>query len=186
MIPSTLFLGNRYTRKCRRKYCNPQQISRVLKLGHSTTADIGGHVLRSAEKQFHFNTDCFFCGKPAMVGRKRKSPDVFPVKTVEEKDTILTVCRERGDAWADAVQARILHVHDLHAADAVYHKVCSVNFRTKKQIPAAYEHDRSSSKRAKQVVHRTKKGQMHSWMLLVILKRMTMNKSLSLTLLAGT
>ena len=34
---------------------------------------------------------------------------------------------------ADTVQERILHVHDLHAADAVYHRVCSVNVHTMKQ-----------------------------------------------------
>ena len=26
-------------------------------------------------------------------------------------------------------------MHDLHAIDAVYHQTCSVNFRTKKQMP---------------------------------------------------
>ena len=61
------------------------------------------------------------------MGRKRKTPDVFQVKTVETRDIILAVCRERGDARAGAVQARMLHVHDLHAADAVYHRVCSSN-----------------------------------------------------------
>ena len=26
-------------------------------------------------------------------------------------------------------------MHDLHAADTVYHQTCSVNFHTKKQMP---------------------------------------------------
>ena len=30
-----------------------------------------------------------------------------------------------------------MHVHDLHAADTVYHQTCSVNFHTKKQMPMA-------------------------------------------------
>ena len=42
---------------------------------------------------------------------------------VEIRETILAVCRKRGNDWANAVQARILHVQDLHAADAVYHSV---------------------------------------------------------------
>ena len=88
----------------------------------------------------------FFCGKPAIL---RKTSDVFQVKTVETRDTILAVCRERGDAWADAVQARMLHVHDLHAADAVYHRVCSANFRTMKEIPAVHEQEVDPSKKAK-------------------------------------
>ena len=62
------------------------------------------------------------------------------------RSTILAVCHERGDAWADAVQARLLQVHDLHAVDAVYHITCHGNFRTKKQIPVVHE---INSKRAK-------------------------------------
>ena len=61
----------------------------------------------------------------------------------------MAVCQERGDDWANAVQARILHVHDLHAADAVYHRVCSANSRTMKQIPAIHEQEDSSLKKVK-------------------------------------
>ena len=106
-------------------------------------------MLRSAERQFNFSTDCFFCGKPATLGRKRKSSYVVLVRTVETRDTILKVCCERGDDWANAVQARILHAHDLHAVDAVYHRVCSVNFRTMKQIPVVHEHEVNPSKKVK-------------------------------------
>ena len=42
---------------------------------------------------------------------------------VEIRETILAVCCERRNDCANAVQARILHVHDLHAVDAVYHSV---------------------------------------------------------------
>ena len=73
--------------------------------------------------------------------RKRKGIQVIPVRTVETKDTTLAICHERGDDWANAVQARILHVHNLDAADAVYHRVCSVNFRTMKQIPVIHNHN---------------------------------------------
>ena len=31
-----------------------------------------------------------------------------------------------------------MHVHDLHAADPVYHQTWSINFRTKRQIPIAH------------------------------------------------
>ena len=71
------------------------------------------------------------------------------VRTVESRDTIQGVCQERGDEWANAVQARILHVRDWHAADVVYHKACSVNFRIMKQIPAIHESENSSLKKAK-------------------------------------
>ena len=83
------------------------------------------------------------------IWEKEKKLRCFQVRKVEIRDTILAVCQERGDDWANAVQARLLCVHDLHAADAVYHKVCSVNFRTRKQIPVEHEHEMSTSKRAK-------------------------------------
>ena len=74
--------------ECRRKYCNPQQIAKTVKLGKQEVQP-ARHVLRSAEQQFNFCTDCFFCGKPATFGKKRKSSDVFTVRTVEMRDTIL-------------------------------------------------------------------------------------------------
>ena len=55
--------------------------------------------------------------------------------TLDSKDTVLQTCSERKDEWEEVVQARILHFHDLPAADAIYHQACSVNFRTKKQVP---------------------------------------------------
>ena len=91
----------------------------------------------------------FLCGQLAKAGSKRKSSDILTVKTIEMKDTILAVCQERGHSWADSVQARILHIHDLHAADAVYHQVCSVNFCTKKQIPSALQSNNLHSKKMK-------------------------------------
>ena len=65
------------------------------------------------------------------------------------------MCHERGDTWVDTVQARLLNVddlraanavyhrgcNDLRAANAVYHRGCSVNLRTKKQIPAIHDHE---------------------------------------------
>jgi len=99
--------GQKVHQDCRRKYCNPQQVAKLL--GHN----IQKSGLRSSEGQFTWSTDCFFCGQPANLGRKRKSSgnDVFQVKTIEMKDKILAICRDRGDAWADTVQSRLLHVH---------------------------------------------------------------------------
>ena len=62
---------------------------------------------------------------------------------------MLAICHERGDDWANAVQARILHVQDIHAADAVYHRVCSINFPTMKQVPVIHDHGGNSSKKMK-------------------------------------
>ena len=69
--------------------------------------------------------------------------------TLETKDTVLQTCFERKDAWAEVVRARILHVHDLPAADAIYHQACSVNFRTKKQIPMQFASEQPDVKKRK-------------------------------------
>ena len=114
------------------------------------------YSLRCKEGEFNFKSHCFFCGQLAKAGSKRKSSDILTVRTIEMKDTILAVCRERGDSWADSVQARILHIHDLHAADAVYHQIYSVNFRTKKQIPSALPYSRYISFRKMFVLSRTR------------------------------
>ena len=149
----TLFCspGQKVHQECRRKYCKPDQIAKALRskeqqVMHTNTEK---QVLRSAEKVFNFSTNCFYCGEPAITGRKRKGTQVIAVRTVETKDTILAICHERGDDWAKAVQARILHVHDLHAADAVYHRVCSVNFRTMKQVPVIHDYESNTSKKLK-------------------------------------
>ena len=127
--------GEKVHKDCRRKYCNPDQIAKDTKQEESTPSTSSDrHVLRSSEGGFSFATDCFFCGRPAKLRRKS---DVLQVNTIGLMDTLLTTCYERADSWSDTVKAQILHVHDLHAAEAVYHQTCGVNFRPGKQMPMA-------------------------------------------------
>ena len=72
-----------------------------------------------------------------------------PISSTHHMCSILPASfQERADSWSDAVKAHILHVHNLHAADAVYHQACSVNFHTKMQMPTA-QFDTEASKRSK-------------------------------------
>ncbi|KAL8574874.1 hypothetical protein ACOMHN_003434 [Nucella lapillus] len=57
--------------------------------------------------------------------------------------------RGRYDKLAEAVLARIKSVNDLPAADALYDKQCSVNFRTTRGIPQAYQPSSETAKAAK-------------------------------------
>lgn len=57
------------------------------------------------------------------------------------------ICDERRDEWSAEVRGRIESVNDLHAADAVYHQSCSVNFRTKKLSHKQFYPNRSASQR---------------------------------------
>ncbi|VDI60803.1 Hypothetical predicted protein, partial [Mytilus galloprovincialis] len=118
---------------CRRDYTNAKSVKqKEIELDYKTTEN---RVLRS-QKQFNYRDNCLFCGQFADVKDKRKGTDVFPVRTKDFQSNIEKICRERNDEWATHVLTRIVFVHDLHAADAVYHQRCSVNFRTGKSIPS--------------------------------------------------
>ena len=106
---------------------------------------------RTTEQSFNFKTDCFFCETNVDFEekKKRRQGGVFRVTTLEAKDTVLQTCSERKDEWAEVVQARILHFYDLPAADAIYHQACSVNFRTKKQIPMLFASEQPNLKKRK-------------------------------------
>ena len=93
--------------------------------------------------------------KVVFSGRKNRSRtkttaffvDSKPVKLVQVKEVSMYFqCElrtsrltskkyaERNDSWSTNVLSRIQFVQDLHAADAVYHQKCSVNFRTGKSL----------------------------------------------------
>lgn len=130
--------GSKVHKKCRKDYCRPTSIvaeCAVVEEPLSTSRS-----LRSANFTFEFSKDCFFCGTSISNESKRKCSDIFEVTTLELKETILGICDNRKDDWANAVRARIYNVHDLPAADAKYHQMCSVNFRTNKGLPHCYQH----------------------------------------------
>ena len=111
---------------------------------------------RKTKQSFNFKTDCFFCRtKVDLEDQKRRQGDVFRVTTLQAERTVLQTCFERKDEWAEVVRARILHVHDLPAADAIYHQACSVNFWTKKQIPMQFASELLDVKKRKIDTHKT-------------------------------
>ncbi|CAC5398049.1 unnamed protein product [Mytilus coruscus] len=66
---------------------------------------------------------------------RKKTKNVFPVRTDDFESRIQDACDLRNDDLAAEVRGRLESVSDLFAADAVYHQACSVNFRTCKNIP---------------------------------------------------
>ena len=50
---------------------------------------------------------------------------------------------------AHSVLARISSAHDLHAANAIYHKACDINFRTMRQIPTGFRKENLCTKKVK-------------------------------------
>ena len=59
----------------------------------------------------------------------------------------MQVCTERNDTWAHTIRGRIEFAQDLHAADAIYHHMCSINFRTGKQVPSTFQATPGEKKR---------------------------------------
>ena len=47
------------------------------------------------------------------------------------QNSLSAKCVQQNDEWAGQVLAGLECARDLHAADAVYHQPCNVNFRRK-------------------------------------------------------
>ena len=139
--------GQSVHQECRRVYIRPQNIAKDIKskTNPSSTQPIRR---RSEEPAFVFKEHCLFCGQPARYEKKKKGFDVIPVRTKDFQDSVVKICKERQDPWSLIVEGRIAFAQDLHAADAVYHQTCSVNFRTNKDIPQPYS-DEKAPKKAK-------------------------------------
>ena len=136
--------GQQVHQNCRREYCRPSSIKRAKRSVSEETTNSRRSFTRKAEQCFSFKTDCFFCGTKVEFGlnsKRKRLGEAFSVTTIETKDTTLKICSERNDAWSEAIRARLMNVHDLPAADAIYHQTCNVNFRTNRQLPQLYETD---------------------------------------------
>lgn len=91
---------------------------------------------------FDFKSQCIFCGIGVgnLQSRRKNKEQICEVRTLELKTTIDKICHDRkNDEWSHQIQGRISSANDLHAADAVYHQVCSVNFRTGKNMPKKFK-----------------------------------------------
>ena len=123
--------GQKVHIQCRKDYCKPQSIDKARK--RETTSEPLCET-RNKSGGFNYKNHCLFCATPIGEDRDQKRN----VQTLEFRDTMLRICHTRQDKWSSQVQARLLNVFDLPAAESVYHQRCSINFRTKCQIPATY------------------------------------------------
>ncbi|VDI27017.1 Hypothetical predicted protein, partial [Mytilus galloprovincialis] len=122
--------------QCRRTYTN---VNSINALKRKPSEPVNEPPILRSEKQFDFKDDCLFCGASVIENAaKRKTFEVHAVRTTEFQKSIEQICDERNDEWAIRIKGRIAFARDLHAADAVYHKVCSINFRTHKGIPQVF------------------------------------------------
>ena len=138
--------GDVVHRTCRRDFTDKRRIL-LAKRKSTTNVDENVAVELRSTVSFNFRDHCLFCAKPAKLNKSKRGLDVNPVRTMDFQTTILKICSDRDDVWGNKVQGRINSVNDLHAADAIYHQMCNVNFRTKKQIPILYSSEETPVKR---------------------------------------
>ena len=135
----TFMAGQYIHKKCRKNYTRPQSILATQKRKSlDEEHDNEKRTLRSQIINFDFQTNCLFCAQPDKYAGKKKDFELLPVRTLEFQNSTKEVCFDRNDDWSTDVHARILPASDLHAADALYHQKCSVNFRTGRQIPHCF------------------------------------------------
>lgn len=103
-------VGEKVHQECRRRYCNPQQVAKAVKQSSGKMEETSKtYSLRSREEEFNFKSHCFFCGQLAKVDNKRKGFDISTVRTIEMKEKMLAVCRERGDQRNQFFEIRANH-----------------------------------------------------------------------------
>ena len=96
--------GKLVHQECRLQCCKTDQIAKTLRVkegepGTATDTYTGNRTLKSSQKDFNLETDCFFCGEPAIVDSKRKSSELVTVRTIKTRNSVLEVCHERKDDW---------------------------------------------------------------------------------------
>ena len=123
--------GDAVHKRCRLDYTNKKNIER-----HKQAKLNPPPPKRSARVSagpYDKMTQCLYCAGEVNLSRNE---EYSWVKTEMFVRTILSKCQTRNDSWAIAVQGRIeFFGKDLHAADAIYHRSCDVNFRTNCDIP---------------------------------------------------
>ena len=144
--PPHVVIGTRVHTACRREFTDKKRIQIHNKRRHEDCEDTTPrNIRRRSQFTFDFKHLCFFCTCPChgIGGGDDRHPSrydtAFAVRTTCFQNQVHGTCLKRQDEWAMAVLGRIEFVQDLHAADAVYHKVCSTNFMTGKNIPVRYQ-----------------------------------------------
>jgi hypothetical protein len=142
--------GDKVHKVCRQRYTHPSNIAKSLRQSDEETGHAQKTLRPHKNLPFNFKKDCLFCGTEIDQEQEQKRARVVcTVTTMDMQETILNECEARGDEWAEVVRARIQSVHDLPAADAIYHHSCSTNFRMKMDIPGSFSTDQPEKKKRK-------------------------------------
>ncbi|KAK3101064.1 hypothetical protein FSP39_000693 [Pinctada imbricata] len=92
-------VGQYVHKKCRESYVNPFNIAKVkINLNKDGPRETPNTPNLRSQEQFDFKTHCLFCGQIARKDRKRTC-EVYQVRTDEFQTKILDICKLRGDNW---------------------------------------------------------------------------------------
>jgi len=135
---------------CRKEWCNPKLIGLFLKRKSDSGPSISNkRSLRSEEPDFSYKEHCLFCGNSDMYEGKKKEFELMHVRTLIIDGTLLGICDDRKDEWAEEIRRRILHARELHSSEAVNHTKCNSNFRTGRKIPKCFKDSTAIAKNLK-------------------------------------
>ena len=74
---------------------------------------------------FKWKESCFLCGKVALKDPKHPDHDkIAEARTIKLKNNIISLCKQRNDEWAGAIEQRISGCIDFVASKTVYHPGC--------------------------------------------------------------
>ena len=144
-IPIGIIVGQRVHTDCRKRYCHKREIRKHVE-SKLNPSDVRSPSLRSSERPFSFDTDCFLCGTDVTSDISKV---VHRVENEKLRESLLVQCSSRADNWSDCVQSRLLGIFDLLSVNARYHHVCLMNFNTSKNIPSYATTDNSAIKKIK-------------------------------------
>ncbi|KAG7156758.1 hypothetical protein Hamer_G006773 [Homarus americanus] len=123
-----------------KRYINPKDIENKKR----KKVEPPKRSARVSSSPFNSQTDCLFCGTTVTP----RGASFSYVKTDTFVQTILECCDSRSDEWAFTVKGRIEYYGcDLHAADCIYHRSCSANFRSGLSIPLQFQNVSEAKRR---------------------------------------
>ena len=131
--------GQRVHERCCRKWINEKDIKRSLQENANSKSPIKKKSARVSIGPYDPKRHCLFCSKEIAKSTHGHDEGASEVKTHCFPQTILQLCTERSDEWAFSVRGRIEYFgKDLYPADCIYHRQCSLNFRSGRNIPQKY------------------------------------------------
>ena len=124
---------------CRRNFCDKHQIDQEKnpKRKFQQKEPVAAPCSRSSAPRFDFSKNCLFYGQAVKLCKipSRKFAQAYEVRNNSFDHSISEICKSSNGQWAMTMLGRInSKTSDLHAETAVYHQICSVNFRTGKAI----------------------------------------------------